>query len=164
MPVEPDAHREGKANHEQEPSFEDQPTWRHAELTLTFSGSLGKIVAWHLLVPLHRGGITRRSIRDFLLCDRPTGPDPFLARHTAVSARGAGVSEEPPRLFSESASPLSSAFCNTSCSSSTQHSNNPLANRVVMGACFWPILVPVTSIPGCKANCAAPRCLSPHTR
>src|SRR5579862_4447348 len=34
------------------------------------------------------------------------------------------VSEEPPRLFSESASPLSSASCNTSCSSSTQHSNN----------------------------------------
>src|SRR6185312_945385 len=34
------------------------------------------------------------------------------------------LSEEPPRLFSESASPLSSASCNTSCSSSTQHSNN----------------------------------------
>jgi hypothetical protein len=34
------------------------------------------------------------------------------------------VSEEPPRLFSESASPLSSASCNTSCSSLTQHSNN----------------------------------------
>src|ERR1700728_2126862 len=34
------------------------------------------------------------------------------------------VSEEPPRLFSESACPLRSAFCNTSCSSSTSHSNN----------------------------------------
>ena len=36
------------------------------------------------------------------------------------------VSEEPPRSFSESASMLSSAFRNTSCSSSTKHSNNPL--------------------------------------
>src|ERR1700740_3482474 len=46
------------------------------------------------------------------------------------------VSEEPPRLFSESAWPLSSAPCNTSCSSSTQHSNNPAATRSMRALAF----------------------------
>jgi hypothetical protein len=31
--VEHSAHREGKASHIQERSFEDQPLWRHAGLT-----------------------------------------------------------------------------------------------------------------------------------
>src|ERR1700751_4973878 len=39
------------------------------------------------------------------------------------------ASEEPPRLFSESACPLSSASCNTSRSSSTKHSNNTVRTQ-----------------------------------
>src|ERR1700757_3091930 len=42
------------------------------------------------------------------------------------------VSEEPPRSFSESACPLSSASCNTSRSSMTSHSNNaPVSPQTV---------------------------------
>jgi hypothetical protein len=65
------------------------------------------------------------------------------------------VSEEPPRLFSESACPLSSASCNTSCSSLTQHSNNTTAE-------LERFVLPATT----RYVCFARRriVITPHTR
>src|ERR1700756_3093785 len=54
------------------------------------------------------------------------------------------VSEEPPRSFSESACPLSSASCNTSRSSMTSHSNNALPTVFSVATAEWPSLIRVT--------------------
>jgi hypothetical protein len=53
LPLGQSAHREGKASHIQERSFEDQPRWRHTGLTHRSAVRSEILYLCLLLVPLH---------------------------------------------------------------------------------------------------------------